>query len=77
MITREYLEARIVEFTAARDKHQLDLEANNGALQLCRHLLASLAADADVAEAAAEEAGVEEVAAQSESAKANGEASAP
>lgn len=71
MITREYLEARITEFTAARDRCQADVAANNGAIQFCQHLLANLAAEseADTAQAETHEA-VEE-------AKANGEAAAP
>lgn len=56
MITREYLEARIAEFTVARDKCQADVAANNGAIQLCQHLLANLAAESDAAQKAIDKA---------------------
>ncbi len=42
MITREYLEQRLQEITATRNKLLDDVNANNGAIQLLRHLLASL-----------------------------------
>ena len=42
MITREILETRMKEMTAARTKHQSDVDANTGAIQLCLHLLANL-----------------------------------
>ncbi len=42
MITREYLESRIQQLVAARDKLQADVNGNNGAIQLCRQLLAEL-----------------------------------
>ena len=45
MITREILETRIQEMTAARTKHQSDVDANTGAIQLCLHLLANLDAE--------------------------------
>jgi hypothetical protein len=46
MITREYLKARIQELSAARDKLQGDVYANNGAIQFCQHLLATLELEA-------------------------------
>lgn len=72
MITREYLEARIAEFIAVRDKHLADVAANNGAIQICQHLLANLAAESDAAQAETHEA-----ADQGEQAKPNGEVTAP
>ncbi len=53
MITREYLEQRIQELTVARTKHQGDVDANNGAIQLAQYLLADLVK----AEAEPEDAG--------------------
>ena len=47
MITREYLETRLRELVAARDKHLADVEANNGAIQFCQHLLKNLVAEPD------------------------------
>ncbi len=73
MITPEYLEDRITEFIAAREKCQADIAANNGAIQVCQHLLAQMNAEgeADAAQAETHEtAGLEK-------AKANGEAAAP
>ncbi len=40
-ITREYIEQMLTEITAARDKAQADMVANNGAIQLLKHMLAS------------------------------------
>ncbi len=51
MITREILETRIQEMTAARTKLQSDVDANTGAIQLCHHLLAKIEAEEIVAEA--------------------------
>jgi len=45
MISREYLEQRIQELTVARDKHASDVDANNGAIQFCQHLLDTIAVD--------------------------------
>ena len=73
MITREYLENRITEFIAARDKCQADLNANTGAIQFCQHLLNTLKAES-VADA--DQAETHETA-ELEKAKANGEATAP
>ncbi len=47
MIAREYLEKRLRELIDARDKHQADLTANNGAIQFCQHLLTEIAAEAE------------------------------
>ena len=76
-ITTEFLETRIQQLTAGRDqiqaqvnKLQADVNANNGAIQLCQNFLASLAADAAKAEAV-------EPTEQSEEAKPNGEVAAP
>ena len=74
MITREYLESRIAEFIAARDKCQADVAANNGAIQICRHLLAELATEVAANAAQAE---THEATEESKSAKANGEAVGP
>ena len=49
---------------------QADVNGNNGAIQLCRHLLASLAAEEVKGETA-------EAVEQSEAAKPNGEAAVP
>ena len=54
MITREYLENRILQLTAARNKLLSDVSGNNGAIQLCEQLLAQL--DAEKAEALGHEA---------------------
>jgi hypothetical protein len=69
MITRKYLESRILELTAARDKHQADVNANNGAIQFCQHLLGNLAAEAEAEQAKSENAE------HGEEPKANGETS--
>ena len=71
MITREYLETKIQELTAARDKLQGDVYANNGAIQFCQHLLATSAVESE------SDAKTHEAAEESESAKANGEALGP
>ena len=73
MITREYLDARLQEFIAARDQCQADLNANNGAIQVCRHLLNTLAAEA---EADAAQGDTHETAPEHEG-KANGVAPTP
>ncbi len=45
MITREYLDQRLAEISAARDSAQADVVANNGALQLLKHMLAGMDAE--------------------------------
>ncbi len=69
MITREYLETRIQEFTAARVKYQADVAANTGAIQICTHLLVKLAEEVQAQAEADDRAEIEK--AMSES---NGEA---
>ena len=68
MITREYLENRIKELTASRDKLMANVNLMNGAVQVCQQLLADLAKEADAAQAE-----THEVAEEGEGAKANGE----
>ena len=74
MITPEYLEDRIAEFIAARDKCQADVAANNGAIQICQHLLYALEAEAGGYD---EQAKTHEAAGQGDQAKSNGEAAGP
>ncbi len=54
MITRDYLEQRITEFVAAREKCQADSAAYNGAIQVCQHLLAKMNAEGEADAAQAE-----------------------
>ncbi len=78
MITPEYLEDRITEFIAAREKCQADIAANNGAIQVCRHLLDQLAVE-DVVEIDTSDLSLpvlDKSADKAEEAKANGEAAA-
>lgn len=76
MITREYLENRIQELTAARNKLMADVNGNNGAIQLCQQLLDSLSADAADGHAPETETPGED-AEHSERPKANGGTPAP
>ncbi len=75
MITREILETRIQEMTAARIKHQSDVDANTGAIQLCQHLLANLDVVRVQTEAIIKEA--EDEGEPRPDLKPNGEAAAP
>lgn len=77
MITREYLKNRIREMNIGRDRLMAELNSITGAIEMCHQLLASLAAEAAAeADADAAQAETHEAAAQGESLKANGEASA-